>query len=269
MILADTHTHTAFSTDSTSSPRSQIRQAIRLGLQDFYITDHYDMDFPGEEPSFVFDIPEYFRTLEALKEEYRGQICLHIGIELGLQPHLGKRPEELTASWPFEFVIGSTHVVDQMDPYFPVYWDGKTEQQGLHRYFEDMLENIRSFDCFDSCGHLDYIVRYLPSGRKVNLFAEFGDIIDEILRTLIDRDIALECNSAGFKYGLGHPNPHEDVLIRYRELGGELLTIGSDGHAPEHLAYDFSLLPELLKKLGYRYYTIYKDRRPVFLNLNE
>ena len=264
MILADTHTHTSFSTDSDTPARRQIEEAIRLGLKEYYITDHYDLDFPGEPGAFLFDLPEYFRALSALSEEYQDRIRVRVGIELGLQPRLSRDPAEIVSSYPFDYVIGSTHVVDQMDPYYPDYWKGKTEEAGLLRYFEDVLANVRTYDCFDSCGHLDYIVRYLPSRRPVDLMGEYGDILDEILRVLIDRSKALECNTAGFKYGLGHPNPHEEIIRRYLELGGDMITIGSDGHRPEHLAYDFSMLPEFLRKLGCRYYVTFTERKPFY-----
>ena len=79
--------------------------------------------------------------------------------------------------------------------------------------------------------------------------------------------MALECNTAGYKYGLGHPHPQEEILKRYRELGGELLTIGSDGHAPEQLAFDFPKIPGLLKDCGFRYYTVFHERKPEFYPL--
>ena len=79
---------------------------------------------------------------------------------------------------------------------------------------------------------------------------QFPDILDAVLKTLIEKQIGLECNTAGFKYGLGHPNPTEEILRRYRELGGELLTLGSDAHQPKHLAYDFARAGELLKTCG-------------------
>ena len=91
--------------------------------------------------------------------------------------------------------------------------------------------------------------------------------IDEILKTLILKNIGLECNTAGFKYGLGFPNPHMDILKRYRELGGEIITVGSDGHKPEHLAYDFHKVPDILKEAGFSYYTIFKERKPEFIKL--
>ncbi|MFQ9395439.1 MAG: hypothetical protein ACLR2E_17080 [Lachnospiraceae bacterium] len=86
------------------------------------------------------------------------------------------------------------------------------------------------------------------------------------LKTLIRKDVGLELNTAGYKYGLGHPNPTEAILKRYMELGGEILTIGCDGHAPEQLAWDFEKIPALLKECGFRYYTVFEERDARFLS---
>lgn len=157
--------------------------------------------------------------------------------------------------------------MDRLDPYNPEFYENRTQKEAYQRYFEVVLENLRTFSCFDTCGHIDYVVRYGPEKNKGYSYQTYADILDEILKTLIEKGIGLECNSAGFKYGLGHPNPTEDILLRYRELGGELLTLGSDGHAPEHMAYDFLKTGELLKACGFRYYTIFRKRKPEFIKL--
>ena len=171
------------------------------------------------------------------------------------------------AAWPFDFIIGSTHVCSGKDPYYPDFYEGRTESEAYRAYFEDELKNVQMYDCFDSAGHLDYVVRYGPSRNRDYSYHAYADILDEILKTLISKEKAIECNTAGFKAGLGHPHPTEDVLRRYRELGGELLTLGSDAHQTEHLGYEFRKTGELLKSLGFRYYTIYRNRRPEFLPL--
>ena len=94
-----------------------------------------------------------------------------------------------------------------------------------------------------------------------------ADTLDEILKTLIHNGIGLECNTAGFKYGLGQPHPSMEILKRYKDLGGELLTLGSDAHAPCHIAYDFQKASDLLKTCGFKYYTIFKERKPEFISL--
>ena len=96
-------------------------------------------------------------------------------------------------------------------------------------------------------------------------YEAYADIIDEILRKLISMGKGIEVNTAGFKYGLGHPNPTEAVLLRYHELGGEILTLGADAHVPEHVAYAFDRLPQILRHAGFRYFTVFTGRKPDFL----
>ena len=157
--------------------------------------------------------------------------------------------------------------MDSKDPYYPEFFDGYTEREAYEKYFSVSLARIRQIDCFDVLGHLDYVVRYGPNRNQYYSYEAYQEYIDPILKTLIEKGRGLECNTAGFKYGLGHPNPTEDILRRYRELGGEILTVGSDAHRPEHIGYDFHRLPELLKACGFRYYTIYHNRKPEFLPL--
>ena len=96
---------------------------------------------------------------------------------------------------------------------------------------------------------------------------EFSDIIDEILKRVIELGKGIELNTAGWKYGLPFCNPHPDVLKRYRELGGEIITIGADGHKPEHIAYDFGKVNDVLKACGFKYYTEFEERKPIFKQL--
>ena len=267
MIISDFHNHTSFSADSDASPESMIEQAIELGLSYLCITDHMDLDMNIPDMDFTFDTAEYFPKLQKLKEQYQDRIALLTGIELGLQPHLTQDLRALLKSGNFDFVIGSSHLCDQMDPYYPEYWQGKTEYQATHRYFEYILETLGAFDDIDVYGHIDYVVRYGPTQAENYSYAKYKEILDEILKTLISKNIGLELNTAGLKYGLGFAHPHTDVLKRYRELGGEIITIGSDAHKPEHLAYDFSKVPDILKEAGFDYYTIFKNRTPEFIKL--
>lgn len=268
-MYTDCHVHTDFSSDSTTPVTQQIERAIALGMKTLYITDHQDFDFPEDVYglSFTFDTDDYFQTLNQLKQKYADQIELRIGVELGLQNHLSKQLNDYLAQYPFEYVIGSIHLIRRLDPYYSEFYEGRSEEEAYREYFETTLENIQLYQNFDAMGHLDYIVRYGPNTNKYYSYSKYQDIIDAILQVLIQNHIALECNTAGIKYGLGHPNPHPDVIKRYLELGGEMITLGSDGHQPEHLAYAFSDIKELLLSCGVRYLTQFHNRKPEFIKL--
>lgn len=266
-MLWDTHMHTFFSGDCEASMHSMIEAAIARGLDGICITDHLDYDYPDDPLLFTLDPAAYRDYVQNMQAQYQDRLPIHFGIELGLQPHLAKRHSELLAAYDFDFVIGSSHVVHHADPYYPAFYEGKTEEEAYREYFTSIIENIQAFDGFDVYGHIDYVVRYGPNRNAEYSYARYADLIDEILKALIARGKGIEINTGGFKYGLGHPNPTEDILRRYRELGGEIITIGADAHQPEHVAYDFCKVPDILKEAGFRYYTVFKERKAQFLPL--
>ena len=256
---------------------------------------------------FLLDFPNYLPALREIREEYRGKIDMGIGVELGLQLHAREDTENVMRLYgdAFDFIIGSIHFVDHYDVYYPQWFamdaldamdamdvsesrsderpdpaprriptreeaEAVTREKEAARYrhfFEVTLKRLESYDCFDSLGHLDFVVRYGPNRNRFYDFKTYGDIISAILEVLIRKDKALEVNTGGFKYGLGHPNPCEDVLKRYRELGGRLLTVGSDAHVPGFIGYEFDRTAELLKEIGFKEYALYRKRMPEMLPL--
>ncbi len=282
MIRYEFHMHCSFSGDSVTPPEEQIEEAIRLGAEGICFTDHMDYSYPMAKESgtdFEFDVDDYYRRMSELRDRYRGRLEILIGIEYGLrnEPDLiGEMQEKygrLNDEYDLDFTIGSTHCLEYTDPFYAVpYWVGRTPDEGLETYFRAVAENAKNYDCYDSSGHYDYAVRYVPASDAWKGPADYDpmrymDITDEFLKTLIHKGKALECNTAGIKYGLGTTHPHELVLKRYLELGGELLTIGSDGHKPEHIFYDFKTTEDYLKNIGFKYYTIYRRHKPEFIRL--
>lgn len=264
-MLWDTHMHTHFSGDSDADPTKMARAAIARNLDGICITDHLDYDYPNDPDLFIIDFTQYKKEIGQLQSDFSDSLKINYGIELGLQPHLAARHHELLQTEDFDFVIGSSHVVHGIDPYYPVYYEGRTESAAYLEYFESILENILAFDEFDVYGHIDYVVRYGPHKNAEYSYDKYKDVIDEILRQLISRGKGIELNMAGFKYGLGHPNPTEEILHRYHELGGEIITVGADGHAPDQIAWDFEKVPQILKNAGFDYFTVFHKRKPEFI----
>ena len=264
-MLWDTHMHSQFSGDSHTPQEDMIAAARQKNLKGICFTDHLDIDYPDEPETFLLDLPNYVSSVEAMQEKYKEILPVRLGIELGLQPHLAGIHADILSQYPFDFVIGSSHVMHGVDPYYPAYYEGRSEHAAYLEYFESILENIAAFHEFDVYGHIDYVVRYGPEKNKNYSYDKYKDVIDEILRQLIAHGKGIELNMAGFKYGLGHPNPTEEILHRYRELGGEIITIGADGHAPDQIAWDFDKVPQLLKAAGFDYFTVFTKRKPEFL----
>lgn len=277
MIQADMHMHTWFSTDSEACPRDMADEAVRKGLKTICFTDHFDKDDLEWGEEGIFDVDAYFVEMQKLQEEYAGKLNIRIGIELGLRTYLKDYYEELTKKYPFDFVIGSVHNVPYKkdaegnilytDPAAEKLFTDRTDKEAYRLMMETTLENVRTSDCFQTLGHLDYVIRYGKSREKEYSYTDYADIIDEILKLLIEKEKGLEVNSAGLKYGLPFAHPHPDVLKRYRELGGEIITIGADAHKPEHIAYDFAKAEEILKSCGFKYYTEFFEQKPVFKQL--
>lgn len=274
MIKADQHTHCNFSTDSEATPESMMQGAIEKGLTHLTLTDHMDLDYPGttkKKTLFEFNPTDYFAALAPLREACQDKLSLGLGIELGLRPgreDLNQRMHQLLTENSFDFVLGSVHLLDNDDPYYESYWQGRSAKDILSKYFNDMLTSIKEYDNFDSLGHLDYLIRYIPPvcGDKDYHFKEYKEVVDEIFKLLIDKNKALEINTAGLIKGLPCFHPKLEALKRYLELGGELLTIGSDGHSPDKIATEFTKTEELLCSCGIKGYYVYKNRKPEFVS---
>ncbi len=267
MMRTDVHTHSRFSSDSETQPEDMILGAIEKGLECICFTDHYDKDNLSWGVEDIFDPEEYFRVLSPLREKYKDRIEVRIGVELGLQPHLGGYYAEFEKKYPFDFMIGSVHSIKREDIAKGNLRKEYTDEEIQRMTFEETLEDVKNCDAFDVLGHLDYVVRYGKEREKIYSYARYADIIDEILRTVIAKGKGIELNMAGLKYGLPFAHPHPDVLKRYRELGGEIITVGSDGHKPEHIAYDFHKVNDILQGCGFAYYTEYRERKPIFKRL--
>jgi len=271
MIRSDYHVHSDFSGDSQAPMELMIEQGIKLGLKQLCFTDHIDFDYPKPgNTEFTFSLDQYTNKLNELKVRYSKQIEVLTGVELGLRADQLERLTSFTAKYPFDFVIGSSHVAEGIDPYYPEFWSGHSPKEGMTKYFKSITTNSNLFHNFNIYGHLDYAIRYAPApqGTKADYsYSDYSDVIDEMLHAIISNGKGIEINTSGYKYGLGFAHPKVELLKRYLELGGEILTIGSDAHKPEHLCYEFSLVPELLKNLGYRYYTTFVGGKPVFEKL--
>jgi len=266
-MKSDMHMHSLFSHDSKSEPEEMIQGAIRKGLEIMCFTDHYDKDDMDWGQEDIFDVEEYFKVLVPLREKYRGQIDVRIGVELGMQPYLAPFYTEFVKKYPFEFVIGSVHSIRKTDIAAGKIFEGRTDEQAYHMIMEEMLEDVKSYDNFDTLGHLDYMSRYGREAKGGYCYEEYADIIDEILRVLVTKGKGLELNTSGFKYGLPYAHPRVEVLKRYRELGGEIITVGADGHKPEHIAYDFHKVKDILTSCGFTYYAEFRERKPIFKRL--
>lgn len=265
-MRADVHMHCGFSNDSETRPEDMVESAIAKGLSVICFTDHYDKDNLDWGDEAIFDVESYFQKMIELQEEYRDQIDIRIGAEIGMQPYLAEYYQNFTAQHPFDFVIGSVHSVLEHDVALD-FFQKHSDPEGYKIYFEEMLQDVQKIKSYDVLGHLDYIVRYSNQGSKGFDLNDYMDIIEEILKQVIAHGKGIEMNMSGLKYGLEAPHPQPEIIKRYRELGGEIITVGADGHIPEHIAYDYHLADDILKSCGFKYYTEFKGRKPLFVKI--
>lgn len=266
-ITTDFHLHSSLSADSDSPMEEMIQKGLSLGLHTMCFTEHMDYGVINEGLSFMVDTDSYYKKYLELRDKYKHHIELLFGIELGIEPRHRNFLKNYVSSWDFDFIIGSSHIIDGYDPYYPAYFEGRSEEESYRRYFETITENLSVFSDVDSYGHLDYIVRYGPNKDKYYSYEKYRDLIDPALKLMTEKGVGLEVNSAGLKKGLSFPNPHPDIIRAYRRMGGEIITIGSDAHCPENIAYDFDAVRRLLIECGFRYYTIFRRRKPEFVRL--
>lgn len=268
-MFPDYHLHSEFSSDSEAKLYDIINAAKAKGMSSICITDHYDMDFPDlpEAPGMDFDldVDHYYTTLTALQKELAPDFDLRIGVELGMMPTtLNKLKNYVKEHSFFDFIIASVHLVDGMDPYYPAYFEGKTEHEAFSRYFENILNFAQNYEDYDVCGHLDYIVRYGAHQADNYKPGDYADIFEPLMKTIVSKGKGIEINTGSLYKNLSFPHPHPDLLDMYKRAGGEIITIGSDAHKPEFIGYGFDVAKEYLIAHGFKYYCTFKDRKPTF-----
>lgn len=263
-MYSDFHLHTRFSADSNEDPESTIQKAISLGMKEICFTDHNDFDWPVPDESFNLDVPSYMEYMSRIKGHYEASISVRTGIECGITPANFKQNNDLISTNAFDFVIGSCHIVDGMDPYYPEFFKNRTDFEALSLYFNEIKASLQSFNNFDVLGHMDYVIRYSPNGDRKYSLSDYTDVTDYILKTIISLGKGIEINTSGLKSGLEYANPSLQILKRYKELGGEIITIGSDAHKSDYVGYKFEQAGDFLKTAGFSHYCVFKNRKPEF-----
>ncbi len=277
MIRYDQHMHSEFSTDSDAPMEEMIKKAISLGLEGITFTDHIDYHFPdryaeslgANPPLFTFDLPKYRIKIQELKEKYKDQIQISTGVELGLKPDAYEKNLEVSQMDCFDFIIGSIHLIQDYDPYYPDFWEKYGVNTCLSLYLDATLEALPTFQDLkiNTLGHLDYATRYVPEGRPANFYSQFQDKIHSILDYLIQNEIALEINSSGYKNGGNAPNPDYEILEAYYKRGGRKITFGSDAHEPQRIAQFFDKILPRVKEIGFTHYEVYQKKIPTKIPL--
>lgn len=259
-MMYDFHTHSRYSMDSESSMEDMVKEAINKNLEGICFTDHYDIDSTLDRIDFIFETSDYFEEIIGLKNKYINDIRVFGGVEISIQPHLFNTYNNFIQSNKFDFVLMSIHSVDRMDIHADNYTKKFSPLEVIKNYYSDMHYCIKNFNNYDVLGHLDYIDRYFDDFSYIPPLKEYYDYVESMLKILIQNGKGIEINTAGLRYGLDYFHPKHDILKLYRDLGGEIITLGSDAHTPENIGHKHDFVKEKLKNLGFKYIHFFDKR---------
>lgn len=260
--MFDFHIHSSLSFDGNDSIDSIAGEAVAAGLKEICFCEHiepahtYGIDWDG-----YVDFDEYTRQIEAARKKYPG-LFIRQGIEAGLAVSSTRKIREYLSDKPLDFVIASQHVIAGKDPYFSSYFEGKTKQEAEELYLKYLFDCIKDFEVYSVVGHIGYVNQHSPYNAPLS-YAEYSDLIDRILKTAINAGRGIEVNASGY-YKYGEPLPAPDTIRRFLELGGEIITVGSDAHYKNVVGAKYDEIIGLLQSLGAKYVCTFEKMQPVF-----
>lgn len=276
-MFADYHVHTAFSDDSIYPMEQVVQDAISKKIDEICFTEHVDYGikvdwdsgkeivYRNGEPCANCNYPLYMKTIKQMKERYGNKITIKTGLEFGMQMHTIKLYEKLFSQYDLDFVLLSIHQVNDLEFWSQDYQRGKTQKEYNEGYYDEMLRLVKSYKNYSVLAHMDLITRYDNDG--VYSFEKIKNKITEILKIVISDGKGIELNTSSKRYGLSDSTPCRDILTLYYNLGGNIITIGSDSHKPEHLGAYIQEGKELLRSIGFTQYCTFEKMKPIFHSL--
>lgn len=258
--MYDCHMHSRVSFDGRETGIDMAMAAKKAGLKEICFTDHLDYDPLGTMPNLAFDTAAYAAEYDNL--EVPGLI-IRRGMEFGLTPDNRNQFQLDLQRRPFDFVLGSIHFVDGLDVYYPEYWQGKTLFQAQRRYLEATLASVEVHEDYDVLAHLTYICKTTANpDPKPLVYDEHRAILDQILRTLVAKEKGMEMNTSGVDR-CGGFLPTADFFLRFKELGGRIVTVGSDAHTASRVGQYTTDACSILKDI-FGYVCTFEGRKPIF-----
>ena len=266
MRYYDSHLHTDISFDCKVPIGLQAQAARLAGLDGICVTDHVDLDPYCKKAYEPYD---YDKALsEFMRFRSISDIDVRFGVELGVYSENAGEYLDFIRDKEYDIIVCSQHYIVDCDPYFrDIYFAGLDRRQAYEKYLLEVLRTIRTFDRFSVLGHLGYVSRYYPGPEEKKLrYEHFSDIIDEILKHLIIHGKGLEVNTKGVS-DTGDNLPEQGIVRRYIELGGEIITVGSDAHRTNEVGRHIKETYDLLISLGATHVCTFKEMKPEFIRL--
>lgn len=280
-MFCDYHVHTNYSDDSEYLMEDVIKDAIDMGMKEICFTDHVDYGIKVDQENLTKEeivelskghefaplnvhYPRYFTEIENLQKKY-SKISIKKGMEFGVQVHTIPMYQKLFHQYDFDFIILSCHQVENKEFWTQDFQRGKTQKEYNERYYQEILKVVKEYKDYSVLGHLDLITRYDKNG--IYPFDQVKDVITDILKIVIDDGKGIEVNTSSHRYGLNDLTPSRDILKLYKELGGKIITIGSDSHKKKHLGAFIEETKKELVNLGFQYYCTFENMKPIFHKL--
>lgn len=262
--MIDAHTHTKFSFDGKSSAIDMAERGRELGLEYMAFTDHFDRDYAHilrYKLVRQLNINKYVDAVTEMKNIYP---FLALGIECGYselaeEDYLVKIPYD-----KMDYIINSVHTVDGLDCYTSSYFSRKTREEAYEKYLLKVLKSVDAAYSYDTVTHIGFVRKNAPYADASMPLTVFGDIIDAILKRIIDKDKTLEINS-NIKYKDFMPTG--EILNRYYELGGRNVTFSSDAHLTARVGEMYFDAANLAQEIGFEYWTVYRERKPIKIKI--
>jgi histidinol-phosphatase (PHP family) len=267
--LFDAHNHCQFSFDGKKTTvELSSKAAYEKGLGGIVFTDHCDIFVPQEcmERGSIqpqdFDIAAQQAEIDRVQEMFGNKLRILKGIEIGMNHSSRDEINGILATHSFDQVIASIHYLEDTDPYYGGFFVGRDWKNAYGTYLETIYNEMTALKDFDIIGHYDYVARYAPYPVDSIRYGDFSDIFDTIFLYLIENGKGLEINTKSCKGGHGKKTVLDhNVLLRYRELGGEIISLGSDSHAPANVAESFAENAAMLRSLGFSWSSHYEKRQ--------
>lgn len=266
--FADYHTHSTHSSDGHNTIMELCRSAVKNGIQEIAVTDHFEPCMANEYCSF-YNQKSYWAYMTKAKQVFRGRLNIKLGVELG-QPHLfPEASKAVLADFPYDYVLASAHKLSNGKDVSEIDYSNINEEELCAMYLEQLKQLIYWND-FDCIGHLDLIKRYSAAVYKRNIsLASQYELLKEVLRLAIRSGKGIEINTSGLRQAPKETMPGLDVLKIYKELGGEILTIGSDAHFAQDVGKGVGEAQVLARMAGFRSITVFENRKPQWKSIIE
>ncbi len=258
-MLADYHVHTAYSDDCDTPMEAMAGRAVDMGLDEICFTEHVDYDVPDV---VTCDYDAYFQGLEITRRRYGDRVAIRTGIEFGVQMETVEKYRRDFQAYPFDFVLLSCHQVDGKELCRYQFQAGKTQDEYQRAFYQATYDVMRVYKDYSVLAHLDMIKRYDPCGAYPD--EKILPLVEQILRQAIADGKGIEVNTSSFRYGLPDLTPSRAILELYRDLGGRVLTIGSDAHETAHLGDHVPEVRRILREMGFREFCTFESMKPVF-----